>query len=351
MNEATKRGISVNRPAAASYTVEVSGLGTATQDDPSELERFVVETHLDKIGFAQITYSGHLKPSDVSIGGDVKISVGGAKETTFKGVVTGLRLRKAAGHVTVTVEAMDPLVKLAASRRTKYWGGEPDDEVMDSDLVSEVISDGGCTEGNVESTPGGRPYVLQRNESNLAFLKRLAARNGFLLYAEDGKVNFEKPQFSASPQEIKGADVQQLDFTRSDVDVPPSVHVTGWDYIGKSVVHGEFGSSSIEKIGGEGPASAVTYSAQTHISDVFVDSDSSAKAMAEAEMNRLARSFVRGTCTTTGNGAVKIGGKVQFQGLYSDFNPEGLVVGVRHVMEPGSGFVTMFWFVGNTEPK
>jgi hypothetical protein len=33
------------------------------------------------------------------------------------------------------------------------------------------------------------------------------------------------------------------------------------------------------------------------------------------------------------------------------FNPEGLVVGVRHTIEGGSVFQTTFWFVGNTEPE
>jgi phage protein D len=351
MTTATQPKLAANAAPTASFKVEVDGLEASTQEAPNFLERLVVETHLDKIGSAQVTfaYNDGFKPSLAAIGGAVKISVGGSADNAFTGVITGFRHSWRGGREFVTVEAMDPLVKLGASRQTKVWGGATTDKIKDSDAASEVISGGGCTAGNVEATAGERPYIFQRNESNLAFLKRLAARNGYLVFASEGKVNFQKPQFSGASAEVSLQDIVQLDYSRSDAELPQSVAVTGWDYVAKKQVKGS--SSDITAIGGGSTPSGVTFGADTYISDVFIDSDAGAKAMAEAEMNRLARTFVRGSCTTVGNGSVKIGGKVKFIGSFEGFNPEGLVVGVRHVIEGGSVFQTTFWFVGNTEPE
>jgi phage protein D len=347
-DKATKPSVSANESFAASFRVDIGG-NEFTQDKPEKMLRLVVETHLDKIGVAHVTLTGDIKPSDFNIGDDVTISVGGCADPAFVGVVTGFRHTWRGVIESVTVEAMDPLIKLAASRETKVWGGETTDEIKDSDAANDAISAGGCDVGNVEDTPGTRPYILQRNESNLAFLKRLAARNGYLVFCEEGKVNFQKPQFSGQSIEITQPDIKNLDYSRSDIEIPNAVYVEGWDYIAKERVMAS--SSSVTGIGGGTPVSATTYGADLYISDVFVSSESGAKEMAEAEMNRLARSFVRGACTVLGNGQLKIGGKVKFLGFYEKFNPEGLVVGVRHVVEPGTVFDTTVWFVGNTEPE
>lgn len=347
-NKATQPSVSANESFAASFRVNV-GSTECTQDDPKKMLRLVVETHLDKIGVAQVTFTGDIKPSDFNIGDDVSISVGGCSDPAFVGIVTGFRHTWRGGIESVTVEAMDPLIKLAASRETKVWGGDTSDQIKDSDAANDAISAGGCDAGNVEDTPGTRPYILQRNESNLAFLKRLAARNGYLVFCEEGKVNFQKPQFSGQSVDITQPDIKNLDYSRSDVEIPNAVHVEGWDYIAKERVTAS--SSDVTPIGGGSPASATTYGADLYISDVFVNSESGAKEMAEAEMNRLARSFVRGSCTVMGNGQLKIGGKIKLDGSYQGFNPEGLIVGVRHVVEPGTVYDTTVWFVGNTEPE
>lgn len=348
MSNATKPGISANATPAATFKVELPGIGEVTQAEPKNLQRLVVETHLDKIGVAHITFVGDFKPSSVTIGGDVKISMGGSADNAFTGVVTGFRHCWRGGVETVTIEAMDPLVKLACSRETKVWGGAVGDAIKDSDVAGDVIGAGGCTSGNVEETSEARPYILQRNESNLSFLKRLAARNGYLVFCEEGEINFQKPQFSGASEEVTQEDISVLDYQRSDMDLPQAVEVSGWDYVAKERVVGN--SSDITAIGGGSTPSGVTFQADSYISDVFVNSESAAKGMAEAEMNRLARTFVRGSCSTSGNGAIKIGGKVKFIGSYEKFNPEGLVVAVRHVVEPGAVYQSTFWFVGNTEP-
>ena len=233
----------------AAFKVSCGSLGESTQQDPKGLDQIVVRTHLDQIGVAELTYHGHnIDPSGLVPGGEVTVEIGGNAIKNFSGQITSVTHTLNKGKESIVVTAMDPLIKLANSNATKVWGGAPDDKFKDSDLASEVISAGGCTSGTVDNTSGERPYILQRAESNLSFLKRLAARNGYLVYAEDGKVHFKKPQFSDSPKEISGGDVIRVDITRSDVGIPNKVKVFGWDYMQKKGVKGELGASGTTAI-------------------------------------------------------------------------------------------------------
>jgi phage protein D len=265
----------------------------------------------------------------------------------FKGLVTGLRHHARAGTIEyVTIVAMDPLCKLGASRHTRIF-----EEVTDSDIVSSVLGDASVDAGTVDSTSGSNKYVIQRNESDLSFLKRLAARNGFLLLGNgEGKVDFKKVQYSGTKKEFGRSDLQQFDYTVTHQGVPPSVTVVGWSYVDKAKVEGN--SSSVDTIGGGSDAVAKTgsiWQADLFITDVHVADEGAARAMAESEHNRLARSFVRGSATVAGTGEIKAGSLVKFKDFATGFNPEAYVISSRHIVENGV-YTTEFHFIGNTEP-
>ena len=88
----------------------------------------------------------------------------------------------------------------------------------------------------------------------------------------------------------------------------------------------------------------------SYISDVHVADQSAAKAMAEAELNRLGRNFVRGRCVTQGRGDLHAGVLVKFTNLRKGFKPEAFIVGSKHIIEPGTGYQTEFHFASNTAP-
>jgi hypothetical protein len=348
MADKTEAALAATPSPTPAFKVTVGGQ-EYTQDVPKGLDQVIVETHLDKIGVCQLTFAHSLKPSSIKIGSDVEVSVGGDARKAFKGYVTAMNHTWNSGVEKVTVVAMDPLVKLASSNITKAWGGKPTDKIKDSTLANDAISASGLTAGTVD--PGGeRPYVLQRAESNLTFLKRLAARNGYLVYAEEGKVHFKKPQFSGSPIPIHQPDIIKMDYNQSDRAVPAKVMVFGWDYLTKKEVKGQLAAGGVDAIGGGSPPANNIYAGEHHIVDVFVNSDAAATEMAKAEMNRLARQMVQGSCTVPGNGKLYPGVKIKIDGSFEKFNPEGLVVGVRHVIEGGQTYQTTIWFVGNTQP-
>ncbi len=336
--------------------VKIMLAGTEIQQaDPKGLVYMSIEDHLDMIGVAMVSLNtGGIDWSSMTMGADVEVTVGEASTKMFKGIITGLRHSFQKGKDVLTVIAMDPLIKMAASRVTKVYGDAVAADQVDSDVVSTVIGRAGCSTGKVDSTTPKHKYILQRNESDYNFCKRLAARNGYMLRATEGKIDFIKPQFSGGSVELTQENLIALDYTVNPVNVPPELTVIGWDYYAKEKVEGTASSGDVLDIGGGKNAVAdngTIWAETSYVADVLVTSQGGAKEMAVGELNRLARRFIRGRAVIQGNGDIIAGAKVKFSGLMSKFNPEVFVVSARHIVEPGGNFSTEFTFCGNTWPS
>lgn len=331
------------------FEATVSGL-KFSQAEPGGLLSLVIEDHVDMIGVARITIShGQEDWASIKLGADVEVKVGASQRKMFVGIVTGMRHTRKSGQDALVVMAMDPLIKASASRRTKVY-----EEMSDSDIVQQVIGAAGLQAGKIDSTEGTSPYVLQRNESDFEFMKRLAAKNNYLLLANEGKIDFVKTQFSGQSLEITGDMVESLDYTMNAVNVPPNMTTYGWDYVQTDTVEGTASSGDIESIGGGEnaiSAAAKIWGSTSFVSDVEVSSQGGAKGVAVAELNRLARNFLRGTSRVDGNGEIHAGGKVKFKGYSTGFNPEVYVLSARHLFEVKRGYATEFQFCGNTMPE
>ncbi len=339
-------GSDISRNEVARFDITACGQ-TFTHEEPNGFQRMIIEDHVDMIGMAQITVGKEVEWGSFELGGDVEVKVGGNDRKIFVGYVTGLRHQWSNGDVSLTIVAMDPLVKLSASRRTIVF-----EESTDSDAASATISAAGESSGTVDSTSATHKYIFQRNESDLNFIKRLAARNGYLVMANEGKIDFAKPQFGG-PITVKAEEgkIVALDYTFSDVNVPTAVKVIGWDYVTKEKV--EYESSTVDTIGSgtDAVGSAKTWQDKSYISDVWVSVQGAAEAMANGEMNRLARSLIRGRIKMEGDGQFFAGAIVQTEGLRDGYDVTGYVVSARHMVEFGGGFTTEIVFVGNTAPE
>src|SRR5690606_11514804 len=162
--------------------------------------------------------------------------------------------------------------------------------MSDSDIASDVLGQAGVETGTVDSTSGTHKYVMQRSESDLVFLRRLAARNGYLIDSDhEGKVDFKKPQFSGSAIELGREELIDFDYTVSVQGVPPSVTVVGWDYAAKEVVSHTASSGDVVKIGSGADGvseSGTIWQDDAFISDLWVTDASLAESSAVAELNR-----------------------------------------------------------------
>ena len=338
---------------APGFTVKV-GSKEYTQASADGTASLIVEDHVDMVGMAQLSLTGSTltDAADIKFGDPMEVKLAGGSEVLFTGVVTEVRISWLKAKNTTTIVAMDPLCKLAASRNTKVHSN-PDSKQSDSDVASSVISAAGLTAGTVDSTSGTPDYTLQRNESDLFFLKRLAARNGYLLCATpDGKVDFKKTQFQGGTTvELDLNNMEAVEYAMNTLNLPAEgVKVYGWDPVAKETVSGEASASAVTAIGsGEAPTSGDLWKGASVISDVMVTSQSAAQAVAESELNRVSRSFLRGRVTGPGNGSWRAGILVKFTGFASGLNPEGFVVSSRHTIG-ADGFKSELHFVGNRAP-
>jgi len=338
------------RPQNEAYKFKVTlGGREFTQQQSSGLEYFLIEDHVDLVGCGRFCLNlDHGQWSSVQIGSDVEVSVGDSGRKMFVGVVTGMRHAYKQGRETMTVTAMDPLIKASASRKTETY-----EKMTDSDIAKKVIGRAGLQVGKVDSTTEKNDYVIQRNESDLEFLKRLAARNDFLVMCNEGKVDFVKAQYGASPVEVSTDMLEDLDYGMSATQVPPSMTTAGWDYVQTKKVEGSAGAGDIVTIGGGKnavQAAAQIWKDQSFVADVQMHSQDGAKNVAAGELNRLARNFLRGSARVDGNAAIFAGAKVRFKGHPTGYNAEVYIISARHTFENKRGYVTEFTFCSNTMP-
>lgn len=333
-----------------SYPFELT-VGTVkfTQAEPNGFEYIEIEDHVDMIGVADLAVNMENQNwGTFQVGDEVECMVGETERKMFAGVVTGMRYAAKGGKQLLILRAMDPLCKAAASRRTKVY-----EELKDSDIVQEVLGLAGLEPGQIDATDEAHPYVFQRSESDLEFMKRLAARNNYLLRSAEGKVDFVKPQFGGSGYEVKDEALTSLDYSYSVMSVPPEITTYGWDYNTSKMVEGTATDSDIEAIGSGESALSLSgriWSGGTTISDVDVSAQGGAKGIAMAELNRAARNFLRGRATIDGDANIFAGAVVKFSGHREGFNPEAYVISARHRIVFKRGFETQFNFCSNTLP-
>lgn len=333
-----------------SYKITIGEGRTFEQPESDGVQSIVIEDHVDMISMLTVRLGGTEGEPEWSfnIGDEVEARVGEGDILLFKGQVVALEPGFTMdGGTTLTVRALDPLHKLGRGRNTKFW-----ENVKDSDIVSEIGVDCGL-QVEAEATDATMPYVLQRNETDIAFLKRLAARNNYTLRVEQGKLKFQKSQYSGTENAVSlGGNLRSLRVSFNSVDQVSEVVVRGWDIAAKAEVVGTATTGDLSKVGGGDlgceVADAAFGASTAYITDVPVSTQDQANAIALAELERLARQFARGTGTISGNDQVRAGTVVNLDGIAAPFNGAYYVLASRHIISPRTGYTTEFTFCSNT---
>jgi phage protein D len=335
--------------SATSYEVKI-GSRTLTQPENDGVESVVVEDHVDMVEMLTMRLQGSESTPNfqVEIGQAIEVKMGSGGRQLFKGEVTALEPSWSVdGMVTMTIRGLDNAHRLARGRKTRYFN-----QKKDSDVASTVGTE---SKLDVEADPTTEThdYILQRNESNLAFLKRLAARNNFQVTVDEGKLYFKKADFSTTAVKITmGSNLRSLRMNFNSQEQVTKVIVRGWDIRTKKEIVGTATHSDVETVGGGDVGASLSESKFgeqiAYITDVPIGSQAMANDVAKAEMNRLARQFARGSCVVDGNDLLFAGALVEFDGLQMPHNGKYYVISTRHVITPQSGYTTELTFCGNT---
>jgi len=335
--------------SAPSFQLTLGGT-THTQPSAQGLEQLTIEDHVDMTEQLTVKLSGaEFAPKwQIKIGDPVEAKVGAGSVLAFKGEVISVDPSwSVEGMLSITVRAYDNTHRLGRGRKTRFF-----EKKTDSEIAQTVGAESGI-EVDADPTEERRDYTLQRNESNLTFLKRLAARNNFQLTVDEGKLIFKKASTASQAAVIEmGKNLRSLRMSFNTMEQVTEVVTRAWDIREKKEIVGRATSGDIEKIGGGDIGAALSNSKFgshiAYITDVPLTNQSQANELAKAELNRAARQFGRGSCTADGSDALRAGQMVTFAGLNGAYNGSYFIVSSKHVVGASTGYITEFQFCSNT---
>jgi uncharacterized protein len=285
----------------------------------------------------------------------VKLGYGLKLEQIFNGVITEVAPSfPASGAPTVRIKAQTQLGRLRGSPQTCTFVDK-----RDSEIAEEIARRLKLKTGAIEATSETHPYVIQLNQTDLAFLLDRARRNHYELRVEDKELIF-RPLKTASTQRytlVWGQAEQAIDPQRKILPLQsfnPSLNlarqvtqvvVRGRDPKSGVVIEGKAGPSELE--GGMGKQSGPKTLEEAlgdhvlKIANLPVHTAGEAKQMACAIFNQIALAYMIGNGATVGLPDLRVGETVDLAGLGPRFSGRYYLTEVTHSLGAG-GYTTNF---------
>jgi phage protein D len=339
--------MSFKHQTAAAYKVQI-GSSVFEQNNSGGLLNLVVEDHVDMASISTVTIStAENQPSyTFTIGDKVSITLKTDNEIFSGEVISIDHAFQGRGTSSIILRCIDNLHRLGRGRKTRFWNDK-----KDSDIATEVGEESKLSV-ECDETNETHKYILQRNESNVSFLKRLAARNDFQLRIEPGKLLFKKAEMGGQTKKINtNSGLLSLNTSFNSSEMVQEVIVRGWDITSKKEIVGKAVAADVTSIGSGtgGPKAASVFGDTTaYVTDIPVRTQEMADMIAKSEMERIARKFCRGKCMIVGDDAVRAGTMIEMTDFGVGLNGKYYVVSTRHILTPSSGYKTEVAFCSNT---
>ncbi len=218
-----------------------------------------------------------LKEGKLGPGSDLSVLVPtpDATECLVKGPVYGqqIHFEQGGSGSSLTVLGADSLIKMDREDKAVAWS-----DLTDSDAVSAILSQAGLVP-DVEATQAGHfelKHTLIQRETDLAFVRRLARRNGNFFWLSCDESGVETAHFKRPVLEGEAAcelvinltdprsNVTSLDVSW-DVERPTKAESTELDLNNKSDISGTVERSPLTALGGSGLADIVTDPRVVHV--------------------------------------------------------------------------------------
>ena len=352
MTEATlsQTAIFSARPAihiAGQPDQRVAAQLTSMRMEESEGGMSTLELHLSDWvatgnGGAELAFDAQ---SALRLGADLQVGTGDAAAPVeiFRGKVSAIEMVCNYGQPPeLVVLAEDALTGARRTRRSKVYAA-----MAPSDVFRTVAADLGLLP-TVSGLGAPTATWVQLNETDLGFLRRLAAR-------VDADLQVNGTALTVTPrQDVQRGTIDltlnsQLARVRISADLADQVTGTtsaGWNPQQGSPVSG---SASAMTHGGPGSgtsgvdlARALFEVRSEHVGAIVVSSDDEAQAVAEAALDQRARRFVRAQGTAEGNARMRVGAHVRLSGVSVQFDNTYYLVQACHLFDMQQGYRTEF---------
>lgn len=364
---------SSERESVKHYTVKIDGTNI-DNDMVIRLAEVEISLAFNMPGMFSLRFEDDeltiLKDNKVKLGDAVEISVpkndsNDTSEVVFAGEITAIEPEYEYGLRTIlNVRGFDFSHRLNHGTHIRTFQNS-----KDSDIVSTMAGEAGLT-ASVEATSTVWDYVMQYNQTNMAFLRQLARRNNYKFYVDkDKKLQFKKAATTVGSAITLTYGQNLLGFypRMTLTEQVTEVTVRGWDVATKEAVVGTASTASyLQTIGGEQKGGTAYKSATTkdakHYEVIHTTLDQTqANALAQAVLDELNADYIEADGLCMGDAQLLPGGTIKIEKVNTQFAGTYKLSMVRHIFNR-SGFRTEFtiegmrpefmsYLLGDTEEK
>lgn len=248
----------------------------------------------------------------------------------------------------LTVRAFDRLHRLARGTHVRSFVN-----VTDGDVIEQLAREVGL-QTQIGPTRQVHAYLLQANETNLAFLQRRAALLGYLLYVEQSTLYCLAPEAGKPPVELAWGDtLYEFRPRLSTIGQVSRVIARGWDPQLKQPLFSEAGASRTQpairhsdRSGGELAEQAFHVHAELLVADRPVRTQNTADLLAQAGAERCAGAYIEAEGMGAGLPALVAGVPLDIRAVGERFSGTYFVTSATHRSSADQGYRTSFVISG-----
>ncbi|ACE84038.1 phage late control D family protein [Cellvibrio japonicus] len=321
--------------------------GEANADLEQALTALVINLPLSGMAHAELTATNWIAQGDnaamdygfgqIGLGAGIEVLMGDDDpKSLFKGEVTAIEERYGEGAPQVVLLAQDKLHRLARKRQSNVY-----EDVSPDEVIGQIARGAGLQADVSLSSSQGTYHQL--NESDLAFVLRLAGSLDIALRLEDGRLRAREEEEDPEPVELSAQDSALKVRLIADLNHQPlRVRVNGFNLDADQDISRQ--SDSLRQ-GADGTTAADTlvslgWDGEEIVPQPFARSNGEASELAEAHFNRAAKRFVSGDVRVQGEAGLRAGRDILLQGVSPRFAGRYQVVNCIHRFDVSNGFET-----------
>jgi uncharacterized protein involved in type VI secretion and phage assembly len=283
------------------------------------------------------------------VGADVEILMAAPGSSTptslVKGKVASVEAEFDHGGVVISALGYDQSIALMRAPVSQTY-----QDMTADDIARKIASRNGLSAGTIDNAGAASPHEFQHNETDWAFLWRLAQRIDFEVSVADQQLNFRRAAPGASPVSLRYGDTLQVFRPRvTGVQQVSTVSVRAWDPSAKQVMQSSAQAPSQldTSIGiSRSDASSALGGGTVAIGDRPVLQQDEADALAQSVAARLANGFAEAEGTCVGDPRVRAGAAIQVDGVGSRFGGTYTITSSTHLLRGQRGYHTHFVISG-----
>lgn len=265
------------------------------------------------------------------------------KGTVIKGEITAIETHfTSEAQAPIIIRGYDASHRLHRGRHSRSFQNK-----TDADIVRSIAAEVGIAVGKIDATGGpygygdiggASGYAFQQNQTNMEFLRSRAARHGFELFVQDGKLNFRKPSKDDTLTLEWLQDIHSFRVRVSSAEQVKSVEVRGWDYSRKEVIAETISKAKQVLTDTDTGAARKTVSSfdgkpktpTLMLVDQPISQAKEAKALAQALYDELGGEFVQADARSEGDPTIRPGRVVKLTGM-GKYSGSYYVTETRHL--------------------